>query len=103
MISLATKLLTHYQKRLKLQDWAIICQYVKAEDLPKNTNAVVTFHLETRTAKINIKRMTYKKMEWWIIHELLHIHFAFAGKRPDGYELNEEQAINAITGALIGE
>lgn len=117
-----TALMKRWQKRLRLQDWKVKVKLVGQEefdakgqtyDFSAKTNYGFCEQLvEAKTATIWMVKLEEgpteediserQEIENTLVHELLHLHFApFASKRPED-ELQHEQAIEAITEALLG-
>lgn len=115
-----TALMKRWQRRLRLVDWKVRVKLVGKEEFDKRGavyghNADETYgfceHLtEARTGFIWIVRPEELAeddiegrvdIENTLVHELLHLHFApFADKHTDD-DLLHEQAIEAITEALL--
>jgi hypothetical protein len=104
-----------WQKLLRLQDWRIVSKFVNPEILKERTQeekavGACGAFAETKEAEIIILGPQYwseeydareRDVEDTIVHELLHCHFApFEGKN-DAVALQHEQAIEAITEALL--
>lgn len=90
--------LEKWQKRLRLQDWEISIRW--AFDKEISEAAEIGYSLNTKEAEIKITKTDDKEfIEFNVIHELVHLHFAPNSKHNDTHFL-EEQAINAISKAL---
>ena len=116
-----TQLAKRWQIRLRLLDWKVKIKFVSAEEFNRagkpfehSTDNAMGFCVnlpEARQANIYIVNPAEVEqdemedrvdVENTLVHELLHLHFApFANKHPDD-DLLYEQAIEAITGALLG-
>lgn len=103
------KLLTYWQKRLRLQDWFVTVKIVPQTDLLEGKQATVGFNMEKRAATIKIldprdyPRDTFspQDIEQALVHELLHLHLGSFDGALAATELTlEEQVINSIAAAL---
>jgi hypothetical protein len=102
-----------WQKILRLEDWTIFIEIHRARDLKtENSQAEIEPFLLKRMAKIRILApidyeptcWTPQDMEVSLVHELLHIHLfqLFADRENESRQIAEEQAIEAISRALVG-
>lgn len=98
-----------WQTRLRLQDWDIKIQFKRAYDLGADKEGECAFVISQKIAVISIlDPMDYNPAVSWeqnieqtVVHELLHLHFAFFGAFEGLQEDTFEQAINCIAGALV--
>lgn len=81
-----------WQRRLRLADWRVGFQF--APELDGKLSGCVEFDRDAREAVVSIAREC-EDVEGTVIHELLHLHFAAPRGEP------QEQAINAVAGALV--
>lgn len=104
--------LAYWQKRLRLNDWIVKVEIARQREFSTSDRlGEVTFNIHTKTALIKILNpVDYddwdkQDMENTLVHELLHLHFAYIhyhfGKNSDFYEMFEEQAIESIASGLI--
>lgn len=99
-----------WQKILRLQDWKISSKFVSAKELTDGLGECE--HLATaKTAKIlilNPSEMDHAAEgirgdpEDTLVHEMLHCHFSPFQSANKAVKLQQEQAIEAIAGALVG-
>lgn len=106
---------SEWQKRLRLMDWGLEVKYALPRDFKTNEHIGSCCPSPAhKTARIQIlpKHMQFppedsvnpRSEENTLVHELLHIHFAFLDDWVDEDPLREialEQAINAIADALV--
>lgn len=99
-----------WQKRLRLQDWTVVVRIVRGRELPDGAEGQVTWVLSRREALIKVRDpidylpegMVPEDMEANLVHELLHLYFAPFDAEDDSLEeMHQEQAINAISAALV--
>lgn len=117
-----TALMKRWQKKLRLQDWKVKVRLAGQVDFDERgkdyeytakTNYGFCEHMpEARTATIWMVKPSEGPLpadgddergniENTLVHELLHLHFSpFASKHPED-DLAHEQAIEAITEALL--
>jgi hypothetical protein len=101
-----SKLSAKWQKILRLQDWEVDINFYRSRDFA-NSDAVgeCTFNINARDAVIKIlDPIDYDgeyDLEWIVVHELLHLHFA-GWTAANNYEcpISAEQGIDAIAQAL---
>jgi len=106
-------LLAHWQEKLRLRDWRIEIAYVpnlRSKDgtlcyglcRPFADNKQAQIAIRDPSTPLHESRNPTRVVEGTIVHELLHLHFApFGGRRPAEI-VAEEQAVWAITEALMG-
>jgi hypothetical protein len=101
--------LRYWQGRLGLLDWTIVIMFDRGFNLG-DAAARINVYEDKRLARIRIMEpgdydptnvLPYN-MEQTLVHELLHIHFWPLTRDIAGNVLAEEQAIEAISWALIG-
>lgn len=102
----------YWQKRLRLTDWELTIRFASLEELPPDSQACVLPNLHARTADIMVlepkayEAAAYggrpQDIENSVCHELLHLHLAPWETRNKAAEIQQEQAIESITGALVG-
>lgn len=85
------RLVSTWQKRLRLEDWDIRVQIVDPRIAP-DAEAEVTWNYHKKTAEIRIASdsTNQKELTDSIVHELLHLHFWWAdteGTKSDLLEL----------------
>ena len=109
-----TTLMKRWQKRLRLQDWKIKVKLASADQIEREHGepayGICDDIVEARSAVIwicknppadDVSMGGRQDPENTLVHELLHLHFApFGNKHPED-ELAHEQAIEAITEALL--
>lgn len=101
-----SKLSAKWQKILRLQDWEVDINFYRSRDFT-NPDALgeCTFNINARSAVIKIlDPIDYEgeyDIEWTVVHELLHLHFA-QWTATNNYEcpVSAEQGIDAIAQAL---
>ena len=105
MVNLA-KLASKWQKILRLQDWEVTIDFYRARDFT-NADALgeCTFNINSREGFIKIlDPIDYEgeyDLEWIVVHELLHLHFAdWTAKNNYECPVSGEQAIDSIAQAL---
>lgn len=100
-----------WQRRLRLQDWIVEVQVVRARDMDTDgDHGNSLWNLTSRRAIIRLLdpidyapdgQVPYDQ-EHTLVHELLHIYFALCDTKPDTPERTaQEQAIDSIAGALV--
>lgn len=101
-----TRLASKWQKILRLQDWEVTIDYYRARDFT-NADALgeCTFNINSREGFIKILNpIDYDgeyDLEWIVVHELLHLHFAdWTAKNNYECPVSGEQAIDSIAQAL---
>lgn len=100
------KLCRSWQEVLSLEDWEIKIQFSHHYDLPDNSAGSCNYTLGSKQAVISVIYPNERVPDVWetnsteatIIHELLHLHFSGF---TDAEYIVEEQAINALTRALL--
>lgn len=105
MVNLS-KVASKWQKILRLQDWEVTIDYYRARDFT-NADALgeCTFNINSREGFIKIlDPIDYEgeyDLEWIVVHELLHLHFAdWTAKNNYECPVSGEQAIDSIAQAL---
>lgn len=105
------KLAAYWQGRLRLQDWRVETRFVPAHELDGESGKTDWIYSQKRaTVKMqrpeNLPRHPIEQdVEWTLVHELLHLHFA-PFFNPDDHTLQhalQEQAIDLIADALVHE
>ena len=99
-----------WQKLLRLQDWRITARFVNYEDLADDRVGECSNLADSKEADIKIihpeqlkdASETDKDLENTLVHELLHCHFSPFRSNEEGTIIQHEQAIVAITEALVG-
>lgn len=102
--------LKKWQKKLRLQDWDITVEWVDDEELDTDLGEVNVF-MEKRMAKIKISRLNPEREYGWsgwdpertLVHELVHIHLHPFSPRNHHGEIFVEQAVHALSVALLEE
>jgi len=107
------KIRREWQKILRLQDWRIKIRFATAEELKEATDADAIGGcqslVEAREANLlllppealNPNDEREQDIENTIVHELLHCHFAAFKSDDSQVQLAQEQAIEAISEALV--
>jgi len=99
-----------WQRRLRLADWHIYFAFKRRHDMLLDGQAEIKWEVRRKTAVMNLldpidycaDHVQKQDHECSIVHELLHLHFASIHEKTDELgELIEEQAINAISEALV--
>lgn len=105
MVNLS-KVASKWQKILRLQDWQVDIDFYRARDFT-NADALgeCRFNLNSREGFIKILNpIDYEgeyDLEWIVVHELLHLHFAdWTAKNNYECPVSGEQAIDSIAQAL---
>ncbi|WP_028983321.1 hypothetical protein [Sporolactobacillus terrae] len=99
--------LDYWQKRLRLQDWLIDLKITRKRDMEFDSQGECNYNLLKKMAVIRIvDSVDYdacaafpQDMEWCLVHELLHLHFAPLHVERD--DEAEEQAVDLISNALV--
>jgi len=100
----------YWQGLLGLSDWKIVVKLARIYDMPENTQGQCTWTIERKEAVIKLLDhqdwdpdcLFEQDHEHTLCHELIHLHFApFFGVAQPDHEVEKEQAINAITHALV--
>ena len=101
------ELLKKWQLRLGLQNWHIKVRYAKPVDM-EGCQGLNDYDQTYLTSSIKILKPEYysdkdfpQDIEATLIHELLHLHFAFLRKSSDNAGDAEEQAIELLTRAVL--
>ena len=75
--------LAYWQEKLRLRDWMVEISIVRERDMHNDeANAEIYRNTANKTAYINIADpidfddRRPEDMEWLLVHELLHLHFA---------------------------
>jgi hypothetical protein len=101
-----------WQRRLELQDWQVTCQgFARVTAIEDRYHAsTIRYVIKTREAIISLRDPIDRPADIWtpddyevfIVHELLHLHFAPLNIDDDAPEdVAQEQAINALARALV--
>ena len=98
-----------WQQILKLVDWDVSVKIVSREEIEEGAEGRCDFVINNKTADISlIKPEGYPfdalrpyDIEQTLVHELLHLHFAPFNADTGLKAISQEQAINAIAGALV--
>lgn len=108
----AQALMGYWQEVLRLQDWTVILEICRREDLYEGTQGQCEMTFRRKEARIKIldptdyptKDSIPQDMEATLVHELLHLHFVgFDLSKVDSREDDLlEQTINALSYALVG-
>ena len=105
MVNLS-KVASKWQKILRLQDWQVDIDFYRAREFT-NADALgeCTFNINSREGFIKIlDPIDYEgeyDLEWIVVHELLHLHFAdWTAKNNYECPVSGEQAIDSIAQAL---
>ena len=105
MVNLS-KVASRWQKILRLQDWQVDIDFYRAREFA-NADALgeCTFNINSREGFIKILNpIDYEgeyDLEWIVVHELLHLHFAdWTAKNNYECPVSGEQAIDSIAQAL---
>lgn len=102
-------LLVKWQAVLRLQDWDIEILYVKSFDLEVNTGGHVVRCDAKKTARVKVLDpdlydpclIVKQDVEYTVVHELVHIHFALIDDFKDTNNALYEQAVHRISKALL--
>ena len=108
----ANELLEEWQERLGLQDWVIILRFNLKEEDMENCAGVTRWNHINKIAEIHILReedfkqpvpYDYEKI---LVHELLHVKFAYLQEEPNNYEQQvfdeaQHQLIDDLARALV--
>lgn len=101
----------YWQKKLRLQDWIVKASIRREKEL-KNREVAgeCEWNLHKKMASVRIldpidypdDLMRDHDMEWTLVHELLHLHFAPIGRDSDeNQEILIEQAIDSIAWGIV--
>lgn len=101
-----------WQRILRLQDWDVKVRLARTWDMQSSDNlGECSYELRKRMAAIRVlDSVDYdsehtpwpQDQERTLVHELLHLHFApFAADSGTPQDIAQEQAIDAIAGALV--
>jgi len=97
-LSKAKALVRKWTPRLGLSDWDVT---VRIGDLGTDRDAEVNLEAGRKEAIITVSADHDEDLELLMIHELVHLHFAWAGNdHAEGSGVLEEQAVWAISKAL---
>ena len=98
--------LAYWQEKLRLRDWLVQVHIKREKDFTQdNSNAYVHYNINNKSAFITIMDprdfddWLPQDMEWLLVHELLHLHFA--PMHTNKNEISIEQAIESITYGLV--
>jgi hypothetical protein len=98
-----------WQKRLKLEDWAIKGKIVEVRDLPAGSVAEIHWVIPKRTAIIKVVSAKYYRLEdlevireteLSVVHELVHLSMARMALGREGTE-EEEAVVSKVSAALL--
>lgn len=106
----AEAVLVKWQKMLRLQDWDVKIDVRRGRDFNTDSQAEVTWLEEKKMAIIHLldpidydNKYFPHDHEVSIVHELLHLHMVrFAAESGTPEDIAQEQAINALSLALVG-
>lgn len=104
------KLAKAWQKRLRLADWDVRVRVSRHWDMGDNRAGEVTTVTKKKQANISIlspldwnESWGAQDQELTLVHELVHLHFmALEHQARDWNQLLEEQAVDALSKALVG-
>ena len=102
-------LLAKWQPVLRLQDWDIEIMYVKPYELDPDTGGQVIRCDGKKTARIKVLDPDYRDpclivkpdVEYTVVHELVHIHFAVFDDLEGPADTLYEQWIHRLASALL--
>jgi len=98
-----------WQKRLKLDHWAVDIRMSRPGDLRAGTKGSIRWDASKRKAQIRVLNaasypMPYQSMlndmEFTVVHELVHLQLSSL-PRSEASRTDEEHAVNRITEALL--
>lgn len=103
------ELLAKWQPVLRLQDWDIEILYVKPHELAPNTGGEVIRCDKKKVARIKVLDpdnfdpclIVKQDVEYTVVHELVHVHFAVFDGLKDAEDTLYEQAIHKMAQALL--
>jgi hypothetical protein len=101
-----------WQGVLRLMDWAVRARVVRASDMSEGHEGSCWYTQAKKQASIKLMdpvdwppdAVFEQDMEWTLVHELLHLHFApfMSDKGPDDPEhIAMEQAIDLIASGYV--
>lgn len=102
-----------WQRKLRLADWRVTIRYASGEEFGDDSQGRNYWNDHSRTAEIwvlspddynagNYPNNAAQDIEDTVVHELIHLHLvAWNTDRKPAEERCQEQAIEAITGALV--
>ena len=98
--------LVYWQEKLRLRDWMIQINIKREQDFTtSDSNAEILYNLSNKSAFISMMDpvdfddLLPQDMEWLLIHELLHLHFAPMDNNRNRTSI--EQGIESITYGLV--
>jgi hypothetical protein len=98
-----------WQKRLKLQDWAVSIVMSHPANLRRGTLGNIHWDGEKKTAVIRVLNASdykvpfhaaLKDMEFTVVHELIHLELSTLN-RDEASRREEEHAVNHMADALL--
>lgn len=107
------RLLRFWKTKLRLNDWVVTVRYAKQEEFEDGEGqGQCNDSLHARTAEILIlhpdeylpsdyPNSIPQDIEDCLVHELLHLHLAAWCVKNKAERVQQEQAIEAITGSMI--
>jgi hypothetical protein len=108
------ELCSEWQKRLKLQNWNIICKFVRHNEIGADTIAEAHYRLNLETAVLKVldqddylrvwDRDFPQDIEESVVHELLHLELATLAPEGGYYgtqEIIQEQTIDRLARVLV--
>lgn len=107
----ATACMKEWQEILRLQDWDIKIDILRARDMKLDEGqAEVHWRIESKSALIYLLDPLDYKNDYFeqdhersMVHELLHLHMAlFSADTGTPEDIAQEQAINTIANSLVG-
>ena len=99
-----------WQRLLRLEDWDVEVKVLRYYDLGEDTTATMNQFPLKKDAVLrlidprdhNPRWKPVDSVETDIVHELLHLHFGpLSDRENDAKQVAEEQAVNAISRALV--
>lgn len=108
--------LRYWQKRLRLTDWTVTIRFASKKELCDGdediSQGLNVYNLNARTSEILVIRpddydpSTYpnkeqQDIENTVVHELLHLHLAPWQTESEAEDIQQEQAIEAMSYALV--
>jgi hypothetical protein len=102
---------SYWQRQLRLNDWKVSVTIVRRYDLAPGRAAECTYHLESKSATINILDASDfhptadfddRDHEVCLVHELLHLHVApFEPSAKTLQQTMSEVAVESIAQSLV--
>jgi len=110
----AKKALGEWAKRLRLQDWVITIEIVRARDMPlDDKSGCVKWFVHDKSAHITLldpidyppNPYEEQDQEITLVHELLHLHFQHFENTEPGtlQDTMLEQTINILSALLVDQ